>query len=78
MATQMYDTENVEFKFSRLRRHLKVIHFSTLMSSQSSTWRMTTQLANKTGHNLKTNSRFQFCKKYLMVHNRRNQAVYKN
>ena len=26
MAIEMYDAENVEFKFSRLRRHLNAVH----------------------------------------------------
>ena len=78
----MYDAENVEFKFSRLRRHLefknasqvhewqfanslfKVIHFSIQMSSQSSTWKMTTQ--TKLEITLKLVAQFQFCKKYLI------------
>ena len=33
---------------------LKVIHFSTLMSSLSSTQKVTTSVRHKTGHNLKT------------------------
>ena len=56
--------------------HFKVIHCSTLMSSQSSTWKMTTSL--KLDITQKLIARFQFCKKYLIMHNLRNQTVCKN
>ena len=49
----------------------KVIYFSALMSSQSSTWKMTAQI--KLDIAQKLIARFQFCIKYLIVHNLCNQ-----
>ena len=34
MAIQMYDAENVEFKLSRLRRHLKVVDSCWISSTE--------------------------------------------
>ena len=62
----------------RLDMSLKVIHISTLMSSQSLTWKMTTQV--KLDITEKLIGRFEFCKKCLIVRNFQggNQAIYKN
>ena len=53
-------------------RLFKVIHFSALMSSQSSTWKVTTPI--KLDITLNLIGRFHFCKKFLIVHNLRNQT----
>ena len=53
--------------------HLKVIHFSAQMSSQSSIWKMRIQI--KLDITWKLIPQFQFCKKILIVHNLRNQTV---
>ena len=39
MAILMFDAENVEFKFPRLRRHPKATHFIMVITGWPQTWK---------------------------------------
>ena len=45
----------------------EVIHFFSLMSNRSSSWKRTTQIKVDITFTYKLIARFQFCKKYLIV-----------